>query len=147
MAGITNVAYRSVCREFGSPTALYVCEMITARAVVERDPTTLQMITFGADEHPRSLQLYSVDPTTMREAVHIIASENLADHTDVNFGWPVKKTIHASPPPPRRVRHSSSSLFRSGSSAPHHIPPRHGSPRPPATSSWTSRTPTAGHDS
>jgi nifR3 family TIM-barrel protein len=91
MAGITNVAYRSICREFGSPTALYVCEMITARAVVERDRTTMQMITFGADEHPRSLQLYSVDPATMREAVHIIVSENLADHCDVNFGCPVPK--------------------------------------------------------
>ncbi|HEV8559485.1 MAG TPA: tRNA dihydrouridine synthase DusB [Actinophytocola sp.] len=91
MAGITNVAYRRVCREFGSPTALYVCEMITARAIVERDPTTMQMITFGADEHPRALQLYSVDPTTMREAVNIIASENLADHTWLNFGCPVPK--------------------------------------------------------
>jgi nifR3 family TIM-barrel protein len=91
MAGITNVAYRQVCREFGSPTALYVCEMITARAVVERDPKTLQMITFGKSEYPRSLQLYGVDPTTVREAVHIIAGENLADHLDFNFGCPVPK--------------------------------------------------------
>jgi nifR3 family TIM-barrel protein len=91
MAGITNVAYRRVCREYGSPTALYVCEMITARALVERDATTLRMITFGPDEYPRSMQLYSVDPATMREAVTIIAAENLADHVDINFGCPVPK--------------------------------------------------------
>ncbi|MDQ3405849.1 MAG: tRNA dihydrouridine synthase DusB [Actinomycetota bacterium] len=91
MAGITNVAFRTLCREFGSPTSLYVCEMITARAIVERDPKTMEMITFGADEHPRSMQLYSVDPANMREAVKIIAAENLADHIDMNFGCPVPK--------------------------------------------------------
>lgn len=91
MAGITNVAFRTLCREFGSPTSLYVCEMITARAIVERDPKTMEMITFGEDEHPRSLQLYSVDPANMREAVKIIAAEDLADHIDMNFGCPVPK--------------------------------------------------------
>lgn len=91
MAGITNVAFRTLCREFGSPTSLYVCEMITARAIVERDPKTMEMITFGEYEHPRSLQLYSVDPANMREAVKIIAAEDLADHIDMNFGCPVPK--------------------------------------------------------
>lgn len=55
MAGITNVAFRQLCREYGA--GLYVCEMITARAVVERDPKTRRMMTFGADESPRSMQL------------------------------------------------------------------------------------------
>ena len=91
MAGITNVAYRQVCREFGSPTALYVCEMITARAVVERDPKTMEMIKFGEDEHPRSLQLYSVDPTMMSEAVKFLVGEGLVDHLDQNYGCPVPK--------------------------------------------------------
>lgn len=91
MAGITNVAFRQICREFGSPTSLYVCEMITARAVVERDPKTMRMIAFGEQEYPRSLQLYGVDPATMREAVTIIAAENLADHVDTNYGCPVPK--------------------------------------------------------
>jgi tRNA-dihydrouridine synthase len=43
-----------------------VCEMITARAIVERDDKTMHMITFGPDEQPRSLQLYGVDPATIR---------------------------------------------------------------------------------
>ncbi|UVS82453.1 tRNA dihydrouridine synthase DusB [Actinokineospora sp. UTMC 2448] len=91
MAGITNVAFRTLCREFGSPTSLYVCEMITARAIVERDAKTMEMITFGADEHPRSMQLYTVDPATTAEAVRIIVGEDRADHIDMNFGCPVPK--------------------------------------------------------
>ncbi|HWO63921.1 MAG TPA: tRNA-dihydrouridine synthase, partial [Umezawaea sp.] len=43
MAGITNVAFRRLCRQYGA--GLYVCEMVTARALVERDATTLHMIT------------------------------------------------------------------------------------------------------
>jgi nifR3 family TIM-barrel protein len=91
MAGITNVAFRQLCREFGSPTSLYVCEMITARAIVERDAKTMEMITFGKDEFPRSMQLYGVDPATMAEATKIIVGEGLADHLDTNWGCPVPK--------------------------------------------------------
>jgi nifR3 family TIM-barrel protein len=91
MAGITNVAFRQLCREFGSPTSLYVCEMITARAIVERDSKTMEMITFGPDEHPRSLQLYGVEPTSMSEAAKMIVGEDRADHIDMNFGCPVPK--------------------------------------------------------
>ncbi|GGP56521.1 tRNA dihydrouridine synthase DusB [Saccharothrix coeruleofusca] len=91
MAGITNVAFRQLCREFGSAGSLYVCEMITARAIVERDPKTMQMITFGEGEHPRSMQLYGVDPASMAEAVRFIVGEDRADHIDMNFGCPVPK--------------------------------------------------------
>ncbi|MFT7836208.1 tRNA dihydrouridine synthase DusB [Saccharothrix sp. BKS2] len=91
MAGITNVAFRQLCREFGSPSSLYVCEMITARAVVERDSKTMQMITFGEGERPRSMQLYGVDPRSMSEAAKIIVAEDRADHIDMNFGCPVPK--------------------------------------------------------
>ncbi|WP_227999383.1 tRNA dihydrouridine synthase DusB [Nocardia australiensis] len=91
MAGITNVAFRTLCREFGSPTSLYICEMITARAVVERNEKTLHMMSFDADEHPRSMQLYGVDPATLGEAVRIIVGEGWADHIDLNLGCPVPK--------------------------------------------------------
>ncbi len=60
--------------------------MITARAVVEWHPLTMQMMTFRATEKPRSVQLHSVDPKTMAEAVRIIVGEGLADHVDSNFG-------------------------------------------------------------
>jgi nifR3 family TIM-barrel protein len=89
MAGITNVAFRRLCREQGG--GVYVCEMITTRALVERIPKTLKMITFAPDEEFRSLQLYGVDPDVTAAAVRMIADENLADHVDLNFGCPVPK--------------------------------------------------------
>jgi nifR3 family TIM-barrel protein len=89
MAGITNVAFRRLCREYGA--GLYVCEMITARAVLIGDPKTMHMMTFDKGELPRSVQLYGVDPVTMREAVKFILGEGLADHIDTNWGCPVAK--------------------------------------------------------
>jgi len=89
MAGITNVAFRRLCREQGG--GVYVCEMITTRALVERIPKTLKMIAFAPDEEFRSLQLYGVDPDITAAAVRMIAEENLADHIDLNFGCPVPK--------------------------------------------------------
>ncbi len=89
MAGITNAPFRTLCREQGA--GLFVSEMVTARALIERRPETMRMIVPGKDEWPRSVQLYSVDPTTMRAAVTMIGKENLADHIDMNFGCPVPK--------------------------------------------------------
>jgi nifR3 family TIM-barrel protein len=89
LAGITNVAFRRLCREYGA--GLYISEMITSRALVERNPKTLQMITFAADEQPRSIQLYGVDPAIVSRAVRMIVAEDLADHVDLNFGCPVPK--------------------------------------------------------
>ncbi|WP_203711755.1 tRNA dihydrouridine synthase DusB [Asanoa siamensis] len=89
MAGITNVAFRRLCREQGG--GLYVCEMITTRALVERNPKTLKMIAFAGDERPRSLQLYGVDPDVTAAAVRMVVEDDLADHIDLNFGCPVPK--------------------------------------------------------
>ena len=89
MAGVTNIAFRRLCREQGA--GLYVCEMITSRALVERHPGTAEMIAFDAAETPRSMQLYGVDPETIGRAVDRIVDEDLADHVDLNFGCPVPK--------------------------------------------------------
>ena len=89
MAGITNPGFRRLCREQGA--GFYVCEMITSRGLVERNPLTFRMIAFDADEHPRSLQLYGVDPATVGAAVRMIVEQDLADHVDLNFGCPVPK--------------------------------------------------------
>ncbi|MBQ0994375.1 MULTISPECIES: tRNA dihydrouridine synthase DusB [Micromonospora] len=89
MAGITNIGFRRLCREQGG--GIYVCEMITTRALVERNPKTLRMIAFGDDEKPRSLQLYGTDPEITAAAVRIVVERNLADHIDLNFGCPVPK--------------------------------------------------------
>ena len=96
MAGVTNMPFRVLCREIeqeltGTTSGLYVCEMITARAMVERNEKTLRMIRFADVEQPRSMQLYTVDPAYTYEAVRMIVEENIADHVDMNFGCPVPK--------------------------------------------------------
>ncbi len=89
MAGITNSAFRTLCREQGA--GLFVSEMVTARALIEKHPETLRLITPGKGESPRSVQLYGVDPTVVGLAVKMLMEENLADHIDLNFGCPVPK--------------------------------------------------------
>lgn len=89
MAGITNAAFRRLCREHGG--GLYVAEMVTSRALVERTPESMRIIRHDPDETPRSIQLYGVDPATIGAAAHLIASEDRADHIDMNFGCPVPK--------------------------------------------------------
>ena len=89
MAGITNTAFRRLCREYGA--GLYVSEMITSRALVERNDVTMRLIRHHESETPRSIQLYGVDPKTIAEAVRIIVAEDHADHIDLNFGCPVPK--------------------------------------------------------
>jgi nifR3 family TIM-barrel protein len=89
MAGITNTAFRRLCREFGA--GLYVSEMITSRARVERTPESMRLITHHESETTRSIQLYGVDPKTVSEAVTMLVAEDRADHIDLNFGCPVPK--------------------------------------------------------
>jgi nifR3 family TIM-barrel protein len=89
MAGITNTAFRRLCREYGA--GLYVSEMITTRALVERNATTMRLITHHESEKPRSIQLYGVDPATTEAAVRLLVDEDRADHIDLNFGCPVPK--------------------------------------------------------
>ncbi|MGL5406340.1 MAG: tRNA dihydrouridine synthase DusB [Propionibacteriaceae bacterium] len=97
MAGITNAAYRQLCREqaelvTGNQQAgLYVCEMITSRALVERNSKTIDMLTFDPGEKVRSVQLYGVDPETMGKATSILCQEFGVSHVDLNFGCPVPK--------------------------------------------------------
>jgi len=89
MAGITNAAFRQLCREQGA--GLYVCEMITSRGLVERDRKTLSMLQFDPGERVRSVQLYGVDPTIMAQATDILCNEYGVGHVDLNFGCPVPK--------------------------------------------------------
>ncbi|USQ75075.1 tRNA dihydrouridine synthase DusB [Ornithinimicrobium cryptoxanthini] len=98
MAGITNRAFRRLCRQAGAAgqpasgaTSLYVSEMITSRALVERTPVSMKLIEHDPEETPRSIQLYGVDPATVGRAVDMLVSEDRADHIDLNFGCPVPK--------------------------------------------------------
>ena len=89
MAGITDGPYRQLCHSYGG--GLYVSEMVTTRALVERNPDTIQMVQPAPGVTPRSVQLYGVDPFYVGEAVRYLVGEGLVDHIDLNFGCPVPK--------------------------------------------------------
>jgi len=89
MAGVTNAAFRRLCREQGA--GLYVCEMITSRGIVEGDATSLAMLAFDETEEVRSVQLYGVDPVYVGKAVEILCGDHGVNHVDLNFGCPVPK--------------------------------------------------------
>ncbi len=89
MAGVTNVAFRRLCRTFGA--GLTVSEMITARALVEGNAKTMAMAAFADDEPVRSVQLCGVNPHVMGAAVGRLVDEVGVDHIDLNFGCPAAK--------------------------------------------------------
>ncbi|WP_420114601.1 tRNA dihydrouridine synthase DusB [Pseudactinotalea sp.] len=107
MAGVTNAPFRTLCRDAAldgvpsagaadvasapAPVGLYVAEMVTSRALVERTPESMRIISHDAGEKVRSVQLYGVDPATVRAAVRMLVTEDRADHIDLNFGCPVPK--------------------------------------------------------
>ncbi|MEJ6494386.1 MAG: tRNA dihydrouridine synthase DusB [Actinomycetes bacterium] len=102
MAGVTNRAFRRVCREASTDirsslgqtdqdNTVYVAEMTTSQALLLRHPETLDLVTFDGDEKVRSAQLYGVDPNVVGAAVRMLVDEDMADHIDLNFGCPVPK--------------------------------------------------------
>ena len=90
MAGVTNAAFRTMCRRF-APDLIYVNEMVMAAAIVNRNAKTERMATFGPGDSPRSLQIYGSDPVTSGEAVRQLCAEDRVDHIDLNFGCPARK--------------------------------------------------------
>jgi nifR3 family TIM-barrel protein len=108
MAGVTNRAFRAMCRHYG-PDLVYVNEMVMSHAVVYRNAKTEKMMEFGPDESPRSLQLYGSDPEVLGRAVHQVCDEGRVDHVDLNFGCPAAKVTRkgggaAVPAKPRLLR-------------------------------------------
>jgi len=92
MAGITNAPFRTLCRRFSADRCLYVSEMITARALIERHERTLKLASFGADEATKkSIQLYGTNPDTLAQATRMLVEETGVHHIDMNFGCPVRK--------------------------------------------------------
>ncbi len=89
MAGVTNAPYRMLCRGFGE--ALYVSEMISARAFCHGNEKTRLLASFHPSESPRSLQLHASTPAFLEEATRILVGEGAVDHLDLNLGCPVRK--------------------------------------------------------
>ncbi|RMH67260.1 MAG: tRNA dihydrouridine synthase DusB [Actinomyces sp.] len=88
MAGVTDAAFRILCRRHGA--GLYVNQMVTARALVEGHRRSLEMAAFAPGEWPRSIQLYGTEPASIAEAVRRLLDDGV-EHIDLNFGCPMKK--------------------------------------------------------
>ena len=89
MAGVTNAAFRRLCRQFGA--GLYVSEMVNARGLAEGGERSWELAAFDPDESPRSIQLYGTDPAAVSAAVTLLVDAARVDHIDLNFGCPVRK--------------------------------------------------------
>lgn len=124
MAGVTNAPFRALCRRF-APGLVYVNEMVMATPVVHVNAKTDRMISFAADESPRSQQIYGSDPEMMGAAVHKLCDADRVDHIDLNFGCPAAKVTRrgggaAVPARPELLR----AILRAavGAAAPYGIP-------------------------
>ena len=89
MAGITNTAFRRLCREYGA--GLYVCEMITIRALVERNPRAMRLITHHERRRRAASSSTASTRRPSRKPCTMLVAEDRADHIDLNFGCPVPK--------------------------------------------------------
>ena len=89
MAGVTDLAFRVICREQGA--ALTVTELISAKALCYQNQKTLPMLALGEGEHPAAVQIFGSDPVSMQEGAAIAREVSGADLIDINMGCPMPK--------------------------------------------------------
>jgi len=91
MAGVTDLAFRTICRELGA--GLTYTEMVSAKALVYQDSKTLSLMKLGESEHPAAVQIFGSDPSCMAEAAAKALEISGADFIDINSGCPVNKIV------------------------------------------------------
>ena len=91
MAGVTDFAFRRVCREQGA--ALTTTEMVSAKALVYKDEKTKSLLYVPEDEHPCAVQIFGHEPEIMAQAAHLALEISGADIVDINMGCPVGKIV------------------------------------------------------
>ena len=90
-AGVTDFAFRRVCREQGA--ALTTTEMVSAKALVYKDEKTKSLLYVPEDEHPCAVQIFGHEPEIMAQAAHLALEISGADIVDINMGCPVGKIV------------------------------------------------------
>lgn len=93
MAGVTDLAYRTICREMGA--GLTITEMVSTKALRYQDQKTLPLLQLGKGEHPAAVQIFGSDPECMGESAAIAAEASGADIVDINMGCPVPKVANS----------------------------------------------------
>lgn len=91
MAGVTDFAFRRVCRSLGA--ALTTTEMVSAKALVYKDEKTKALLYIPEDEHPCAAQIFGHEPDVMAEAAVMAREISGADIIDINMGCPVGKVV------------------------------------------------------
>ena len=91
MAGVTDFAFRSICREMGA--ALTTTEMVSAKALVYKDEKTRALLYIPEPEHPCAAQIFGHEPDVMAEAAGLALEISGADILDINMGCPVGKVV------------------------------------------------------
>ena len=93
MAGVTDAAFRHLCREQGA--GLTCTEMVSAKALCYQDKKTKPLLYLEEDEHPAAAQIFGSDPVSMQEGAALAHEISGADLIDINMGCPVPKVANA----------------------------------------------------
>ena len=93
MAGVTDLAFRTICRELGA--GYTITEMVSAKALCYQDKKSIPLLRLGEGEHPCAAQIFGSDETCMEEAAAIAGEVSGADIIDVNMGCPVPKAAQS----------------------------------------------------
>lgn len=93
MAGVTDLAFRTICRELGA--AYTITEMVSAKALCYQDKKTLPLMELGPEEHPGGVQIFGSDLACMEEGAAIIREVAHPDIIDINMGCPVPKVANS----------------------------------------------------
>lgn len=91
MAGVTDLAFRKICRTLGAE--LTCTEMVSSRALVYQDSKTTRLMDLSADEHPSAVQIFGNDPQIMAQAAELALDRSGADIVDINMGCPTPKIV------------------------------------------------------
>ena len=93
MAGVTDLAFRTICRDLGA--GYTVSEMVSAKALCYQDKKSIPLLKLGEGEHPAGVQIFGSDPACMEEAAAIALEVSGADILDINMGCPVPKVANS----------------------------------------------------
>ena len=92
MAGVTNKAFRVICKKFGA--GYVVCEMISDRGIMYQNKKTISMTAVDPHEHPMGIQIFGGTKETLVEGAKFIDQHTDADVIDINMGCPVNKVVN-----------------------------------------------------
>ena len=93
MAGVTDLAFRQVCRAHGA--ALTYSEMVSAKALMYQDGKTRGLLRLGEGEHPAAVQIFGSEPECMAQAAQKALTLSECDLIDINMGCPVGKVVRS----------------------------------------------------